>query len=95
MTAEKFKSNEFSAGVNIYPNPTKNNFFFEFSGEQSGSAKLQIINTLGQTVFTSQVEVIDGFLKHEINLSEKDSKGIYIVRLLLGGGQHDSLVILY
>ena len=43
--------------VNVYPNPSSSGFFFEFDKKQHHStAKLEIINIKGQTIFSKQFD---------------------------------------
>jgi len=88
----RFDATELSNGIKIYPNPNNGSFQFKYEGEESGDAQLQVINTMGQTVYRANVNIEDGFLLKEIMLGDNFQKGIYIVRLLINGGQNDSRV---
>ncbi|MBK9317797.1 MAG: T9SS type A sorting domain-containing protein [Bacteroidetes bacterium] len=94
QSSEKFMFNQSSPGVNIYPNPCKNSFFIEYDGGESGAVDIKILNSLGQTIYSKQSKIIDGQLKHEIKLSNNISPGIYIVRMLINSGLHDSKVMI-
>jgi hypothetical protein len=91
---ERFDVSEFSNGIKIYPNPNNGSFQFKYEGEESGDAQLEVINTMGQTVYQTAVNIEDGFLLKEIMLGDNFQKGIYIVRLLINGGQNDSRVLI-
>ena len=82
--------NELSQGVHIYPNPNNGSFSFTYEGEEIGDGILQVINTLGQSIYMSAVTVQEGGYTQEIQLGDNYSKGIYIVRLLINGSYHDS-----
>ena len=90
----RFDATELSNGIKIYPNPNNGSFQFKYEGEESGDAQLQVINTMGQTVYRANVNIEDGFLLKEIMLGDNFQKGIYIVRLLINGGQNDSRVLI-
>jgi len=91
---DRFDASEFSNGIKIYPNPNNGSFQFKYEGEESGDAQLEVINTMGQTVYQTAVNIEDGFLLKEIMLGDNFQKGIYIVRLLINGGQNDSRVLI-
>lgn len=69
-------------------------FRFRYSGEASGTARIQVINAMGQQVHEQRAEVRDGQLDTDIRLDGKFTAGIYIVRMVLNGGMHDSRVVL-
>jgi hypothetical protein len=90
----RFDATELSNGIKIYPNPNNGSFQFKYEGEESGNAQLEVINTMGQVVYQTNVNIEDGFLLKEIMLGDNFQKGIYIVRLLINGGQNDSRVLI-
>ena len=85
--------NELSHGVHIYPNPNNGSFNFTYDGEETGAGVLQIINTMGQSIYSSAVSIQEGGYTQEIQLGDNYTKGFYIVRLLLNGGYNDSRVM--
>jgi hypothetical protein len=93
LVTEKITGNDISDGVSIYPNPSNGTFVLEYEGEQSGSGFMQVVNSMGQTIYESNVEVADGLFSKEVKLGENISKGIYIVRLLINGSVNDSRII--
>jgi hypothetical protein len=84
---------ELSQGVNLFPNPNNGSFKFTFEGEVEGEGTIQVINAMGQTIYQSQVTAEDNRISKEIFLGDHYQKGIYIVRLLINGGQNDSRMI--
>jgi hypothetical protein len=91
--AARLIDNELSQGVHIYPNPNNGSFSFTYEGEETGDGVLQIINTMGQSIYSSAVSIQEGGYTQEINLGDNYTKGFYIVRLLINGGYHDSRVM--
>jgi hypothetical protein len=91
--AARLIDNELSHGVHIYPNPNNGSFNFTYDGEETGDGILQIINTMGQSIYSSQVTIQEGGYTQEINLGDNYTKGFYIVRLLINGGYNDCLVL--
>ena len=90
---EKITGNDISDGISIYPNPNNGTFVLEYEGEQSGSGFMQVVNSMGQTIYESNVEVSDGLFSKEVKLGDNISKGIYIVRLSINGSSNDSRII--
>ncbi len=93
LLTEKITGNDISDGVSIYPNPSNGTFVLEYEGEQSGSGFMQVVNSMGQTIYESNVEVADGLFSKEVKLGDNISKGIYVVRLLINGSVNDSRII--
>ena len=93
LLTEKITGNDVSDGVSIYPNPSNGAFVLEYEGEQSGSGFMQLVNSIGQTIYESNVEVADGLFSKEVKLDDKISQGIYIVRLFINGSVNDSRII--
>ncbi len=89
----KFTANELSQGVNIFPNPNNGSFTFAYDGEEYGDAVLQVINSMGQMIYNTNVNVTEGGYTQELQLGENSTKGIYIVRLLINGNSYDSRVL--
>jgi hypothetical protein len=84
---------ELSQGVNLFPNPNNGSFKFTYEGELEGEGTIQVISVMGQIIYQSQATAEDGRISKEIFLGDQYHKGIYIVRLLINGGQNDSRMI--
>ena len=84
---------ELSQGVNLFPNPNNGSFKFTYEGEVEGEGTIQVISAMGQIIYQSQAIAEDGRISKEIFLGDQYQKGIYIVRLLINGGQNDSRMI--
>jgi hypothetical protein len=89
----KFTANELSQGVNIFPNPNSGSFTFAYDGEEYGDAVLQVINSMGQMIYNTNVNVTEGGYTHDVQLGDNSIKGIYIVRLMINGNSYDSRVL--
>jgi hypothetical protein len=89
----RFIDNELSQGVHIYPNPNSGVFSFNYDGEETGDAVLQIINNMGQSIYQSRLTIPDGGFTQDLQLGDNITKGIYIVRLLINDSYHDSKVM--
>ena len=89
----RFIDNELSQGVHVFPNPNSGVFSFNYDGEETGDAVLQIINNIGQSIYQSRLSVPEGGFTQDLQLGDNITKGIYIVRLLINNSYHDSKVI--
>lgn len=67
------------AQLDIYPNPNHGTFILELSQGFPSAAKIQIINTLGEIIHTTQFSKTD--TKKEIKLNHI-SPGLYICRMI-------------
>jgi len=68
-------------GVSVYPNPSNGNFIIEFSGTKSSEQiSLDLVNALGQTLFSFTEIQQQAPLKKEIQLSNLPA-GIYFIRI--------------
>lgn len=72
---------ELTQSVSVFPNPTNGQLFVELKGFDQG-ADVQVINSLGQAVYSSRMEA--GVSRSEIALGNQPS-GIYFVRVTNGG----------
>ncbi|MFI5134500.1 MAG: MopE-related protein, partial [Chitinophagales bacterium] len=69
--------------LSIYPNPSDGKFVIELPANVSGEALIEILNSLGQTVFEERaIEVSPA--KIEMELNDKFSEGIYSVQVISG-----------
>ena len=75
-----------SSILNVYPNPTNGKFILNLNlNEQvNGTATVIIMNSIGQIAYHSEEGIADGLLSKEINLSNADGTGLYVVRIIYG-----------
>jgi hypothetical protein len=69
------------AGVNVYPNPAGEQVFVNFMLNSSSDVTIEIINTLGQIVFSQRHNgLTSGF--HQYNISTENlAEGVYMVNV--------------
>ncbi|MFK8007396.1 MAG: PKD domain-containing protein [Saprospiraceae bacterium] len=65
--------------ISIFPNPTNDFLRIDFGKKQNNENSIQIINSLGQMVFSKKVESVI----EEINVSDFP-KGIYFIKIING-----------
>jgi len=69
--------------VNIQPNPNHGQFTFSFSNAVPADITVEIVNTLGQSVFTDTVREFEGTYRREMDISTM-SNGIYYLKIKRG-----------
>ncbi len=67
-------------GFSVYPNPSNGNFTIVFSTGTSGTVSIELVNTLGQKIFSSK-EDFYSHDKKEIHLNEIE-RGIYFLEFI-------------
>lgn len=70
------------SGLKLYPNP--NNGSFNVTGRYSANtenAKITIVNSLGQIIYTATSTIESGLLYHKIDMDGRLAPGVYIIRI--------------
>ncbi len=73
-------------GVNIYPNPVRDNLTFEFFGETSRTLRVEIINIAGTVLFSDRFVFTDKYWYREPHNVETLLSGIYFIRVMSEDG---------
>lgn len=81
-----------AAGIHIYPNPNAGSFTVSIDGNTQETVEIDVFNVLGEEVFTSKAENINGSYNKEIVLTTI-AKGIYTVRIKAGTRLYHKKVI--
>jgi len=69
------------ANISVYPNPSSGNFIVEWlNGLMVGEVSIQVVNTLGQKVFSSLQKISAIDFKKEIDLSGI-ARGVYFIEI--------------
>jgi len=70
--------------LSLYPNP--NNGVFTINGTlPNGNTRLEILNNIGQSVYTEDIFVSDNKLHHTIPLASQTTTGVYLLRIINEG----------
>ena len=73
------------SGMKMYPNPASESVNVTFSAENAENGVVSVMNLMGQTVYTSNVEVNEGY--NMVNIPVKQfSEGVYMVTLRTNTG---------
>ena len=76
-----------NVSVNIYPNPAETNVLLEFSYDKSDRISIEIVDMLGRTLTTDQVDVYkDQEVRYDLDVSNF-AGGMYLVRLTNESGE--------
>lgn len=74
---------ELDNSLMLYPNPTNGVSTLEFTVTETADAKIDVLNTLGQVVFTKSIVNANGTQKVAIN-SDSFENGLYLVNVTVG-----------
>jgi len=69
------------SGLNVYPNPSENDLWIEFSGVENEIFTISVINLLGQTVAEKTITSDNGTVKLQFDVAELP-RGLYTVQVL-------------
>jgi hypothetical protein len=69
--------------ISLYPNPASQMATLNFSSAKDSDYQIRVINSLGQSVYSSEGKASEGTNKINLNL-ENLSSGLYIVQLVKG-----------
>lgn len=69
--------------VTIQPNPNEGRFTFSFSADEPGDVRVELMNTLGQAVYSDLLKGFEGTFKKEMDLTHM-SDGIYYLKITRG-----------
>jgi len=74
---------EKSPVLKLYPNPSNGQFTIDLHlGERiNGTAKLQLIDTTGRTVYVGTATIANRVLQQKVSISSSLSPGIYTVEI--------------
>jgi len=93
---EDWVEDQATASFNVYPNPSDGNFMVtaDWNTNLNSEATVILYNALGQIVYSHKTEVTDGKLSLEIKSEASRVPGIYILKVIAGGEQFTSRVVI-
>ena len=78
-------SNQIISGMKMYPNPATNVVNITFSSEESANAVLSVMNLMGQTVYTENIGLHEGYNLVTVPVNNFCS-GVYMVNIRTNKG---------
>ncbi|MCB9169775.1 MAG: T9SS type A sorting domain-containing protein [Flavobacteriales bacterium] len=75
---------DLDGSVRILPNPNDGHFVFSFVVAEQSDVRVQVMNTLGQDVFSDALKSYQGTYQHEMDLTSM-SNGIYYLKITREG----------
>jgi hypothetical protein len=75
---------ETNSRLTLHPNPSNGRFIINLhlSDNNSTKAKIELVNLLGQTVYTQNGSIANGKLQQTVSMSSSVAHGMYIVRII-------------
>ena len=83
--ATAIKNTNSSTGVKAYPNPAKDKLFLEFDLNQGGNVRFDVVNTLGQTVTTTETAGMGAGKNNQTLNTANLANGVYFVNINSNG----------
>lgn len=96
LISKNFNVNELNNNTlhyDIYPNPAKEKINIRFYQDNYGKANINIFNTLGQLVFSTELTVNEGLIDYIIPI-EHLQEGMYFLRITNGDGTSEVVKII-
>jgi hypothetical protein len=79
------KTGSYKSSIVVYPNPVKNGMLYmKLNNQPNGKYVVQLLNTLGQQIFTQTIDHIGGTAILSLNVSSVISKGVYQLKIIHG-----------
>lgn len=73
-------NNQIISGMKMYPNPATESVNITFASEETANAVISVMNLMGQTVYTSNVDVNEGYNMVTIPVNQFTA-GVYMVNV--------------
>ncbi|MEO5673048.1 MAG: T9SS type A sorting domain-containing protein, partial [Chitinophagales bacterium] len=81
--------------LSLYPNPSNGQFIAElqFSEDVNVQADIEILNTLGQSIYLNRTAVVNGKMIEEVKFDGSVPAGNYFVRVTAGNSVYTGRII--
>ncbi len=67
--------------IALYPNPNNGSFIIKGSGFNNGEINFQVLNVIGQVVYSDALVMQNGTLNKQIELPQNIANGLYLMRI--------------
>jgi len=78
-----------SSSMKLYPNPAQDKFSVELTTNDNSEQEYTLVveNVLGQVIYSSQGETLNGSVKKEISFDTQITDGVYSVQVIIAGNK--------
>ena len=84
---------EVVSGLDVYPNPSRDIFNISFSTKTSQTVNVQVVNLLGEVVYTEELVDFEGYHQTLVDMNGKP-KGVYFLEITTLKGSVNKKIVL-
>jgi hypothetical protein len=84
---------EVVSGLDVYPNPSRDIFNISFSTKTSQTVNVQVVNLLGEEVYTEELVDFEGYHQTLVDMNGKP-KGVYFLEITTLNGSINQKIVL-
>ncbi len=84
---------EVVSGLDVYPNPSRDIFNISFSTKTSQTVNVQVVNLLGEVVYTEELVDFEGYHQTLVDMNGKP-KGVYFLEITTLNGSINQKIVL-
>jgi hypothetical protein len=84
---------EVVSGLDVYPNPSRDIFNISFSTKTSQTINVQVVNLLGEEVYTEELVDFEGYHQTLVDMNGKP-KGVYFLEITTLNGSINQKIVL-
>jgi hypothetical protein len=81
------------SGLDVYPNPSRDIFNISFSTKTSQTVNVQVVNLLGEEVYTEELVDFEGYHQTLVDMNGKP-KGVYFLEITTLNGSINQKIVL-
>ncbi len=82
--------------VKVYPNPSTGSFNVKMNTAHApvDNIKMEVVNMVGQVVYSKKPVVENGFIKEKIELDRSFAAGLYVVQVKMGDASFNTKMLI-